>query len=82
MNDLTQRAQDWAESGLKLTGEQASFRVRRCNTLSFSPPQSKGATSQVTTKADDSADHPFSASLTNLISSASHLSDDVKSNIA
>lgn len=48
MDDLSHHAQAWADSGLKLSGEQLCVRVRRCNqlvfeenhpkTLKFSPP--------------------------------------------
>lgn len=35
MNDLSQHAQAWADSGSRLDGEQLCVRVRRCNTKFF-----------------------------------------------
>jgi len=41
MDGLSEHAQKWADSGLKLPGEQLCVRVRRCNSLLFDSPAQK-----------------------------------------
>jgi lysophospholipid acyltransferase (LPLAT)-like uncharacterized protein len=41
MDDLSNHAQNWAHSGLKLPGEQPCVRVRRCSSLIFDSPKQK-----------------------------------------
>ena len=44
MTDLTDQAQAWADSGLKMEHEQRSVRVRRRNTIRFDSAASDEAT--------------------------------------
>lgn len=81
MNDLTEQAQGWAESALKLDGEQVSVRVRRHNTLRF-PRDTESKTSERAGMQNPAIARPFSPSLANLISSASQFADQVKTTTA
>jgi lysophospholipid acyltransferase (LPLAT)-like uncharacterized protein len=70
MNDLTHHAQNWAESGLAMSGEQTSVRVRRNNKKWFERPMRATLPEQEQARAEDIFSARPNNSLSKMLSAA------------